>query len=96
MLIYDGKEPHEQHYIMVGDQIKYEPAWALNVDHKATMKALNTAGNTRTLAGFRRENLLTNCKTIRKVTEEITKRPTTPTQSNSIKNKAIASPRTED
>lgn len=64
ILLYEGGEAHEQHYIMVGDQIKYEPAWALNSDHKATMKALNTAGNTKTLAGFRRNNLLNNCKTI--------------------------------
>ena len=51
MLLYEGKEPHEQHYIMVGDQVKYEPAWALNEEHKHTMKMLNTAGNTKTLAG---------------------------------------------
>ena len=51
MVVYDGKEPHEQHYIMVGDQIKYEPAWVLNDEHRQTMKALNVQGNTRTLAG---------------------------------------------
>lgn len=51
MVLYEGKEPGEQHYIMVGDQIKYEPAWALNDEHKATMSILNTAGNTKSLAG---------------------------------------------
>ena len=51
MVVYDGREPHEQHYIMVGDQIKYEPAWVVEKEQKANMKALNVAGCTRTLAG---------------------------------------------
>jgi hypothetical protein len=43
---------------MVGDQIKYEPAWALNAEHKVAMKALNTAGNTKTLAGKIKRRIL--------------------------------------
>jgi hypothetical protein len=36
---------------MIGDQIKYEPAWVLNPDHKKNMKALQVEGCTRTIAG---------------------------------------------
>ena len=56
--VIDGKEAGEQHYIMVGDQIKYEPAWAANPDHKKNMQALDTKNCTKPLAGLRRSKLL--------------------------------------
>ena len=51
MTLHGGVEIGEQHYIMIGDQIKYEPAWVLNPDHKKNMKALQVEGCTRTIAG---------------------------------------------
>lgn len=78
IVLHEGKEPHEQHYIMIGEQIKYEPAWVLNDDQKKVMKELNTAGCTRTLAGFNRNTLLKTCKTVSQACETI-KRSTTQT-----------------
>ena len=48
--MYEAKETSEQHYIMVGDQIKYEPALC-SPEHRKTRSALKTEGNTKTLAG---------------------------------------------
>jgi hypothetical protein len=47
----DGSEAGMQHYIMIGDQIKYEPGWVLNTDQKKNMKGMNVAGCTRALSG---------------------------------------------
>jgi len=51
-----------QHYIMIGDQIKYEPGWVLNTDQKKNMKGMNVAGCTRALSGFNRAKLTKNSK----------------------------------
>jgi hypothetical protein len=36
---------------MIGDQIKYEPAWVLNQELKKNINSLNAGGCTKTLAG---------------------------------------------
>ena len=43
----EGKEIGEQHYIMVGNQIKYEPAWVSNHHLKQQIDKLKLADCTR-------------------------------------------------
>ena len=75
--VIDGKEAGEQHYIMVGDQIKYEPAWAANPDHKKNMQALDTKNCTKPLAGLRRSKLLASSTKIQGA-KSAKQRPKTP------------------
>lgn len=69
--LMDGKESGEQHYILVGHQIKYEPAWVLSPDHKRVMNGLNVEGSTRTLAGLNRTKLLANVERINQAKAQI-------------------------
>lgn len=49
--LLEGREAGEQHYILIGDQIKYEPGWVSNKEQKHNIEALDIGACTRTLAG---------------------------------------------